>query len=163
TLRGSLRKALVGPATIMSPGMLVTAALLSTAAYAQNPLVTGKKITLPPLGVQQNVGSLPMNMILTPDGRFAITSAMSFRQSLWPIDTRSGAGVSQLCFAGGEGVPNPTGAPGTNGLYYGLAIAAGPEGSTLYAAQGANDTVAIIKVAADGTLTQTGAIAGRTG
>ena len=51
-------------------------ALLASQAQAHrrrsNPLVTGKSITRPPLGTQQNVGSLPMNMILTPDGKFAI-------------------------------------------------------------------------------------------
>ena len=37
-------------------------------------LVTGKKIT--PVGINQNVGSLPMNIVLSPNGKYAITSAL---------------------------------------------------------------------------------------
>ena len=74
--------------------LLSILAVVSSNAIAQpNPLVTGKSITLPSPGVQQNVGSLPMNLVLSPDERFAISSDMGFRQSLWSIDTRTGRGV----------------------------------------------------------------------
>ncbi|MBV9852149.1 MAG: bifunctional YncE family protein/alkaline phosphatase family protein [Armatimonadetes bacterium] len=74
----------------------LAAALLAGTAHAQtNTLNTGKRITLPPLGVTANVGSLPMNMIPTPDGKYAVVSDMGFRQALSVIDTGTGALVSQ--------------------------------------------------------------------
>jgi YVTN family beta-propeller protein len=141
------------------------AALWPAAVMAQNPLVTGKSITLPPLGAQQNVGSLPMNLILSPDGSFAISSDMGFRQSLWSIDTSTGQGVSHLDFPGGSGVPNPNNAsPAANGLYYGLAIKDNGDGtSTIYASQGAIRKIAVITLDnSTGALTQTGSITSTT-
>ena len=80
--------------------------------------MTGKKITLPPLGTQANVGSLPMNEILTPDGKYAITTDMGFRQSLHAISTTTGQDAgSPLQF----GHDNGDGTYGPPGLYYGLA------------------------------------------
>jgi len=136
-------------------GVAVATALLATASPAQNPsiLVTGKKITQPPLGVQANVGSLPMNMILTPDGRFAVTSDMGFHQLLTVLDTVTGRQVSSLEFGNPMTRSNP-------GLYFGLAVAPNPTGNgyTLYASQGGNHTVAVLNLASNGALTPTGTI-----
>ena len=44
-------------------GMMATSSLF---AQASNQLSTGKSLTQPPLGVQQDVGNLPMNMIASP-------------------------------------------------------------------------------------------------
>ena len=44
--------------------------LLSATLTAQNQIVTGKKIT--PAGFNGEIASLPMNIILSPDGKFAI-------------------------------------------------------------------------------------------
>ena len=62
---------------------------------------------------RQNVGSLPMNMIATPDGKFVITTDMGFRQSLVSLRASDGVVVSRLEFPGGEGfrtrpAPAPT-------------------------------------------------------
>ena len=150
----------------------VVASLLGAAAVAQtgipagaqntNPLPTGKRITLPPLGAQTNVGSLPMNMIVSPDGRYAVSTDMGFRQALSVLDTASGAVLSQTPF-----FPDPN-QPGVNAadpkkinLYYGLAFAptANPDGSyTLYASQGSNAAVGVYSLA-NGILTSTGTIA----
>ncbi len=125
----------------------------SSAASAQNSqLITGKRITLPPLGMQQSIGNLPMNIILSPNGKYAITTDMGFHQSLWAISTSTGIAVSHVDF--------PNDVIGTNGLYYGLAF--GPDG-TLYAAQGANDSIATLSLSQNGTLTQTGSILTRKG
>jgi len=140
--------------------MLLPAALLPlspspASAQGPNPLVTGKSITVPNAAYRQAVGSLPMNMILAPGGRFALVSDMGFRQSLWSVDTVTGRGVAHLDFPNG-GSADPT---KTNGLYYGLAAAANGDGtSTLYAAQGDNGTVARITVGANGSLTRAGTI-----
>ncbi|HUO10534.1 MAG TPA: alkaline phosphatase family protein [Phycisphaerae bacterium] len=136
-------------------------------------LTTGKGITA--TGVQ-NVASMPMNMIASPNGRFAISSDMGQREALWVIDTRTGLGLSHLDYsnrssprrnaatrpsaatkpapaerlAGGEDAePTKSGSPLSNGLYYGLAIS--PD-NILYAAQGAHDSIAILHLSADGQL-----------
>ena len=139
-------------------GGIVLSALTPFAARAQNTqLVTGKKITLPPVGPVQNVGSLPMNMIATPDGQYVITTDMGFRQALVVLRASDGTIAGRLEF------PNPAPTQ-TNGLYYGLAIKANGDGtSTLYAAQGGNASIAILSVGANGALTQTGTIAMKTG
>jgi YVTN family beta-propeller protein len=126
--------------------------MAGSAGGQQELLVTGKRITLPPLGTQQDVGSMPMNMVLSPDGKYAIVSDMGFHQALYVVSTATGAVVSKVDF------PNERPAASSNGLYYGLAFA--PDG-TLYAAQGAHDAIAKLRLAPDGTLTLTGAIATR--
>ena len=142
-------------------------ALLAAPAPAQspmaNPLVTGKTITLPPLGTQQNVGSLPMNMILTPDGKFAISTDMGFRQSLHLLSTVSGKDVSAPLVFGpaltGEGYFGPA------GLYYGLAARSNADGSTtVYASEGTvaqagsapnNGVIAVVTISPAGAMSLT--------
>jgi DNA-binding beta-propeller fold protein YncE len=132
----------------------------SMSSRDREPLVTGKAIPLKWESVQ-GVGSLPMNLVLTPDGRYALTSDMGYYQSLWCIRASDGKGVSHVEFSNGPVVPSA--APGgpitgtvaapasqkSNGLYYGLATAAD---GTIYAAQGAHDTIAVLKME-DGNLT----------
>lgn len=159
------------PALLFS--LAATTALLGAPALAQspNPLMTGKKITLPPLGTRTNVGSLPMNMLLTPDGKYAITTDMGFRQGLTCISTLTGhlaqpitapaptnpdgspAGlpVSQSIIQ--FGTMNSDGTYGPPGLYYGLTAKSNGDGtSTVYAAQGADNAVAVVTVSATGAL-----------
>ncbi len=141
-----------------------TAAFLAAPAPAQspNPLVTGKRITVPPLGTAANVGSLPENMILSPDGMYAVSSDMGFRQALSVIDTRTGKVVSQTPFFPDPNQPGANAAdPKRANFYYGLAFApqAASDGSyTLYASEGSHASVGIYKLAG-GTLTRTGTIA----
>jgi len=131
------------------------------------PLNTGKIIT-PSAQTSWEVGDLPMNLALTPDGKYVLASDMGYRQSLWTIRVADGQGVSHLDFnyhgpkgkkkhAGsslpaGENSEAPTvpGSAQSNGLYYGLAI--GP-GHVAYAAQGAHDSIAVLGIGDDGTLT----------
>ncbi len=148
------------------------AATQAATAPSQTQLVTGKKISPQSTGTQ-NVGSLPMNMVLTPDGKYALVSDMGFRQYLTCLDAKTG----QLAQPITSTPPTPTdgsvalppvsksllafGAPysGRKGLYYGLAVKGNADGTyTVYAAQGANASVAVVTVAADGSLSQTGTI-----
>jgi len=121
---------------------------------ATNQLPTGKSLTQPPLGVQQDVGNLPMNMIASPDGKFALVSDMGTHQSLWSIRTSDGAGVSHMDFSNAK--PNKE----SNGLYYGLAF--GTDGS-LYAAQGNNNSIIALSLSADGVLATNRIINARNG
>ena len=101
------------------------------------PLNTGRAIS-PRFHAAQAVGSWPMNLITSPDGKFVVSTDMGSRQSLWAIQTADGKGVSHVDFsnraASGKSTATPKGetatkadqtAAGTvksNGLYYGLAF-----------------------------------------
>jgi DNA-binding beta-propeller fold protein YncE len=127
--------------------MLAMLVPITSVADSSVQLVTGKSIVSPPLGTQQNVGSLPMNMILSPNGKFAVVTDMGFRQSLWSIDTRKGDGVAHIDF--------PNNVAPSNGLYYGLAFG---NTTTLYVAQGANDTIDVVNLSDLGELSEIGSI-----
>lgn len=124
-------------------------ALLAAPVMAQNPLVTGKSITQPPLGTQTNVGSLPMNMIATPDGKWAVSSDMGFRESLHVLSTATGKDAGPaLVFGKDNG--NGTFAPG--GMYYGLAAQSNRDGSsTVYVSEGAVAAIAVVTISPSGT------------
>jgi YVTN family beta-propeller protein len=162
--------------TLFAAGLLL--AQLAPNATAQNfpsnTLPTGRQIT--PAGTQQNVGSLPMNMILTPDGKYALVSDMGYREYLTCLNTATGKLAQPVTSmpqtpTDGSIIGPPVsrsllefGSPHdrddkTLGLYEGLAVVANGDGTyTAYAAQGAHASIAIIHVSADGSLTQTGAI-----
>ena len=132
---------------ILVPTVCALAAIASAPSAAQgqpDQLITGKRITQPPLGEQHQVGSLPMNLILTPDERFAVCSDMGYRQSLWSIDAKTGRGVSHLDFPRGS----------TDGLYYGLAAQRQGSETTIFASQGGASTVLKASLSADGVLTR---------
>jgi len=172
TLRKNLARArgmaaLLGAAAVTLLGSSVAAQTPTT-----NPLVTGKRITQPPLGVQTPVGSLPMNMVVTPDGKYAISTDMGFRQGLVCVSTVTGR-LAQPVTAPAPtnldgspagfpvsksilqfGAMNSDGTYGPPGLYYGLAAQSNGDGtSTLYASEGASNAVAVVTVGADGSLT----------
>ncbi len=138
----------------LTPVLLCAAVLVTLPVGArQMPLVTGKRLSTPPRGASQDVGSLPMNLVLTPDERFVISSDMGFRQSLWSIDARTGHGLSHLDFPRG----------GVDGLYYGLATERRGSETMVYASQGATSSVLVAKLSADGTLSKVGTLKLRPG
>jgi YVTN family beta-propeller protein len=122
-------------------------------------LVTGKFIT--PQGRQTPVGSYPVNLLLSPDGRFVVVTNVGFRQYLSVLSTADGHLVSQLDF-------NDTRARGKDkkgddlhgkkqGLFYGLAWGANSQGkTTLYVSRGAEDQVSILTLDGGGKLESTG-------
>jgi YVTN family beta-propeller protein len=99
------------------------------------PLATGRSID-PRLSSDQTVGSFPFNMVPTPDGKFAITTGQGSHEMLCAIDTTTGAVVSHIDYPATALNPH-------YGLYYGLAIS--PDG-TVYAAQGNNDSIAVLGI-----------------
>jgi DNA-binding beta-propeller fold protein YncE len=110
-------------------------------------LVTGKSIN-PTTLASQDVGSLPVNLIASVDGRYAISTDAGYRQSLWSIRIADGMGVSSVPFPH-KRTKTATTQEKSRGLYYGLAAA--PDG-TIYAAQGAHDTIAVLSLDAEGQL-----------
>jgi hypothetical protein len=80
---------------------------MSGTLLAQNRLITGMKIT--PAGFNRKIASLPMNIILPPDGKLATTADMGFHEELSSIDTTTGQTTDEVQFE------NISTAP-TNGL-----------------------------------------------
>ncbi len=131
------------------------------AGSSPNPLVTGKSITQPPLGTQTNVGSLPMNMIATPDGKWAVSSDMGFRQSLHVLSTTTGQDAGPALVFGKD---NGNGTFGPGGMYYGLAAQSNPDGSsTVYVSEGAVAAIAVVTISPSGTPALTRTIAMKAG
>jgi DNA-binding beta-propeller fold protein YncE len=102
-----------------------------------------------------------MNLLLTRDRRYALTSDMGYYESLWSIRCADGRAVSHVDFSNHPSASTAPGGPITgtvapaasqksNGLYYGLAIASD---NTVYAAQGAHDSIAVLQLGDDGNLT----------
>jgi YVTN family beta-propeller protein len=107
---------------------------------AEKLLATGKLIE--PIGSHVDVGSYPVNMVLSPDGKFVIVTNSGFREQLSVIDAASGSLVDKVEFGSGRG--------SKAGLYYGIAF--GADG-TLYASRGAEDKVSTFTLSAAGKLT----------
>jgi YVTN family beta-propeller protein len=145
------------------------------------PLSTGKELQEGRIVHSQDVGSYPVNMIVSPDGEFAITTDIGYRQAIWAIRLSDGTGQGHIAFPNKDAAKEAirlfdkieSAAKQTfsdigeeespelekslpkkrslksYGLYYGLAIA---RDRTIYAAQGGNDTIAVLTLAADGSL-----------
>ncbi len=89
---------------------------------------------------------LPMNMVQSADGKYAVICGMGYRDALWTLRISDNQVVGRMDFlnraparVSPEGPQDDAAAvtpnadnPKKNGLYYGLAI----DGNTLYAAQG---------------------------
>ena len=143
---------------------LLCLASLTTCASEDTPTSTARLLYA--AYSQQNVGSMPANIVLSSDGRFAFTTDIGYRQALHSIRTSDGVSVSHLDYpnrraagaTGGEAATrSAANSEKTNGLYYGLAV----QGNTLYAAQGANDSILVLDILPDGTLVQRPALATR--
>ena len=121
----------------------------NSASSASNILVNGRRIT--PAGTTSgSVGIMPLNIVISPDGKYAITTSSCLDVRLCTLRLSDGAVISSLVFpADDPSIPNA-------GLFFGLVFDPTPHNNTytLYAAQGAYGIVAVLSLAADGTLTQ---------
>ena len=81
------------------PAALLCLSIIFLAACATPPvpLNSGRYLT-PATQTSQDVGHFPINMILSSDGHYAITSDIGYYQSLWSIRLADGAGVSHIDF-----------------------------------------------------------------
>ncbi|MFE7213966.1 beta-propeller fold lactonase family protein [Streptomyces sp. NPDC057611] len=99
---------------------------------------TGYRVT--PAGTQTQLGNLPLNAALHPDGHhLLVTNDGAGMQSLQLVDTDTNKVIQTLPFASPES------------LYIGLAWS--PDGKTAYASAAANTKVRVFSFA-DGTLTE---------
>jgi YVTN family beta-propeller protein len=159
------------------PIFWLAALALTTCGHESTPLNTGKIIT-PATQSSFDVGNMPMKLAITPDGKYVVASDMGYREALWSIRVADAQGVSHIEYnpkvvgksrnaasrtastqPGGSHIqdeaPTEPGSAKSVGLYYGVAI--GPD-NTLYAAQGAHASIAILSIGADGSLTAKGSI-----
>jgi YVTN family beta-propeller protein len=120
-------------------------------------LVTGKGIASS-INATQEVGNMPINLAISPDGKYLVTTDCGHYEALWSISTADGKGVSHVDYnnspetTGGEANTRPLSrrADESNGLYYGVVIS--PD-NTVYASQGGHDTIAVLHLDDSGTLT----------
>lgn len=128
----------------------------SSPKSASDTLVNGRRIT--PTGRTSGpIGNMPLNIVVSPDGKYAVTSSSCLDARLSAVRVRDGAVVDSLSFpADDPRIPN-------GGLFYGLTFDPTPRDGkyVLYAAQGAFGTVAAVTLASDGTLRLTGIIPAR--
>ena len=121
--------------SVILPGVAL-AALFVTQNHGDNfdqrfMLPTGKLIS--PVGTHVGIGSYPVNMVLSADGKYAIVSNIGYREYLTSIDVKTGKIVSQIDV---NGKPEK----GTRyGLYYGLAVQ--PKTGLIFASRGAEDRI----------------------
>jgi YVTN family beta-propeller protein len=128
----------------------------SSSKTASRILVNGRRIT-PAGATSGSIGNMPLNIVLSPDGKYAVTTSSCLDARLSTVRVSDGAVVGSLSFPADEpSIPN-------GGLFYGLAFDPTPHDGNyvLYAAQGAYGTVAVVTLASDGTLTKTGTIPAR--
>lgn len=125
--------------------MLLTSVTSMAQESSSHTLVTGKSIIWPPLGTQLNVGSLPMNVTLSPDGTYAVVSDMGFGQSLTVVNASTGAFVSKFDYTNCNYGQSQT----SNGRYYGLTFG---KNGLLYVAQGGNNVIDVLNLSSNGIL-----------
>lgn len=108
---------------------------------SQSRLVTGRRITVPPVGTTAVVGGMPVRMILSPGGDSAVVTDAGFKQFLSAVNTSTGQVTSS--------VPFDTTGSLFNGLYYGLTLVPDAQGggATVYASQGIAGAVVIYRLA----------------
>jgi YVTN family beta-propeller protein len=121
-------------------------------ATAPVPLVTGKAIT--PTGEHTGVGSFPVNMALTPDGRFALVTSTGTREYVTVLSVADGKVVSQVGYNDARADLKGK----KQDLYYGLALGpAGADGAIpVYVSRGSENKIGVLLLGTDGKLTDTG-------
>lgn len=122
----------------------------ASSSGAASILVNGRAIT--PAGTTTAaVGSMPLNIVLSPDGKYAVTTSSGMDSYLCSLRVSDGSVVDSISYATFD-VNSPN-----NGLFYGLVFDPTPNNNTytLYAAQGAFGAVAVLTLGSDGSLTQT--------
>ncbi|HEX8914561.1 MAG TPA: hypothetical protein VF796_19585 [Humisphaera sp.] len=106
------------------------------------PLVSGRWMSATRPTTAASIGSFPANVVVSPDGKYAITTGQGTRNHLTAVRLSDGQVTGKVDFRSSAEDKG-------NGLYYGLVF--GPDGK-LYAAQGAAGRIAVVTLGADGSL-----------
>ena len=88
--------------TIRLAALAFALLVCSCSSEDAQPLSTGRSIN-PDVLAEQDVGSLPVNLIVSADGRYAISTDAGFRQALWSTRSGDGVGVSHVNFPNKRG------------------------------------------------------------
>jgi YVTN family beta-propeller protein len=148
-------------------GALVGCLSPSTQSPAQT-LNTGKDIRPPTTSTV--LGGFPVGLTPTVDGKFAIICGMGYRESLYCVATTDSQVTGRVDFPNKlptkmqpqNGVDTNAGDDpklATNGVYFGVAVV----GNTVFAAQGARDSICVLTLSPDGKLNRSGSIAAKDG
>ncbi len=111
--------------------------------FGSQQVVTGKFIS--PQGEQTEVGSFPINMVLSPDGKYIIATNVGYREQLSVLDAATGALISRRQYEVQNDGPD-------RGLYFGLAVRKDGDRTLVYASQGAQDLVSVLELTENGRL-----------
>ena len=144
------RASIVGIIVVIAATILPSTILAATRiAHYDQPGTKGNKTrlvnnwTITPAGTQTLLGDLPLNSVLSPDGRFLLVSNDGAGiQSLQVVSTATNRVVQTIPYT----VPN--------GVFVGLAYS--PDGAHAYAASGGSDVVHTFDVLSGGTLAPAG-------
>ena len=129
--------------------ILVVAALLVSSQDGKPDLLpTGKGIT--PAGKHVAVGSYPLNMVVTKDGNFVVTTTVGFREFLSVLDVKTGHLTGQIDVNLGGSAKGQS----QTGLYFGLAV--DPVTGLIFASNGAADTISTYSVSERGSIQAAG-------
>jgi YVTN family beta-propeller protein len=156
---------------IIQAGALLATVVIFITGCSNTPPVqtlnTGKDISVPTSSV--TLGGFPVGLTPSTDGNFAVVCGMGYREALYSVSTVDGHITSKVEFASvapkkmhaqtGTDAEETKGPETTNGVYYGTVV----QGDTVYAAQGAHDSIAILNLSPAGQLTQSGSIATKAG
>ena len=154
---------------LLSTFLLTIGCSNSSTTPPQQTLNTGKEIGLPATRPTQ-LGGFPVGLTPSSDGKFAIVCGMGYRESLYSISVIDGniAGVMDYPTAiptrmraqtGVDAIDGTVAKLKTNGIYYGVAVF----GNTVYAAQGARDSISLLSISGDGVLKVAGSIPTKNG
>lgn len=109
-------------------------------------LPTGKFIS--PIGEHSEVGSYPIHMVRTLDGKYGVISTMGYRQALSVVELSTGKVTSKFDYKTSRNNPNK------DGLYFGVAVH--PVSGEIYVSRGAQDKVSSYRVDSEGMITEVG-------
>ncbi len=117
------------------------------------PLPSGRVIT--PQMDETSVGSFPVNMVLSPDGKWVVVTNAGSRENLSVLSAADGHLVSQISY----NQPLSSGRDKKQCLYYGLAFAPQKDASNtsaLYVSRGPEDKIEIVTLNDFGELRASG-------
>ena len=121
------------------------------------------------LGDTTPLGGFPIGLVPAGDGKFAVICGMGYRQSIYSVATTDGHLCGKVDYLSKAPPPSESDTPEvvpesarkvkSNGVYFGVAVS----GNTVYAAQGAHNSISVLTLGSDGALTNTGSIATKAG
>ncbi|MGN6726258.1 MAG: hypothetical protein ACTHLZ_10095, partial [Tepidisphaeraceae bacterium] len=99
----------------LASAFLTASVCVPALAQSQPALPTGRQIPATQSIQSHGIGSMPMNVIVSPDGNYALTTGAGYREAICCVRLSDGVQKSRIDFEK-KGISDAT------GLYYGLAF-----------------------------------------